>query len=736
MRAEGGVLFTLHPTPHRALEDDDGDRHPRVYALVASTSCNQDGASSGLTAPNGLAQESLLRAAYALVGASPSECGAMEVHGTGTKLGDPIEVAAVGCVMAPAAGSHESACLHMGSVKTNVGHMEPSAGAIGLLKVVLSLKHNMLPPQIHLTKLNPHLDLLQGKLCVLVAPLPLQLLGTSKPAVVAVSSFGFSGTNAHAVLRATAPPAARVERLSAASQEALLARLEDARQQMPNSPLPSGAQADPSDNAWRACVSLDSIPDDKALRALHAPKLAAAVTVVYVCSGHGSQYPGCGQDMYATDAHFAQSFRRIDQLFQALAGWSLLDAMAGSGRSIDEAAVVPPLVFAIEVSVAAAWRARGVQAAAVLGHSFGEVTAAHLCGALSLESAVQLVWQWGVLTEKLDGTGTLLVVGAPSTRAAQLAASAGCADMEVAGMNTPASTTLAGTSEQISRVTVAMSAAQVFSAQVRIGYPAHSSACDGAAIQLEESTLPSSGATRIPMVSSCVGGVQTRFDAPFWRRVMREPCNLMDAVQAVPQLLAPVPVGSIGFVELSPHPLLCWPISQLLPEAQTIASLRRDAPGSATLQVAEAQLWRCGFASSTTALTTTPQQPLLWLVSGVDSASCAANAAATAEHLNGSNVRPMDVAFSLAVTRHHFDNRAYAVSTADRIDATRVLSHLAVSHEEALLVGRRSGKVAFAFTGQTGLWKELPMLFAEGSHPVLRNAWKEVWQRTADRPYR
>ena len=426
VRAEGCGIVALKRLGD-ALADGD-----RVLAVILGSAVNQDGRSSGLTAPSAEAQGALVRAALDRAGVAAGEVGLVECHATGTALGDATEVKALASVLADdrAPGS----TCWIGSVKTNIGHLEAAAGIAGLIKAVLVLEHGVVPPHLQLERLNPALRL--EETCLRVTPELRPWPGGGARRVVGVSSFGIGGTNAHVVLAespgAPEPPAAQAaERptpvdvlpLSAWSPEALAAlaaRYADALGSgVPLDAFRRSAAVGRAHLRTRAAVLGSTREElDAALRALAAgPGEAAAgdappeapPRVGFLFSGEAAQWPGMGAELLDASPAFADAFQRCAAVLDPLVGGSLVELLRGRAELLD-AGRAQSALFALEVSLAALWESWGIRPAAVLGHSLGELAAAHVAGAVALGPACRLVAERARLMQTLPPGGAVATI--------------------------------------------------------------------------------------------------------------------------------------------------------------------------------------------------------------------------------------------------------------------------------------------------------------------------------------
>jgi myxalamid-type polyketide synthase MxaE and MxaD len=613
VRSDGAglvVLKTLSQAEH------DGDR---VLAVIAGSAVNHDGRSNGIMAPNGEAQKAVLAEAYRRAGIAPGAVQYIEAHGTGTRLGDPIEVQALGGVLA----TERSAGLRcvVGSLKTNIGHTEAAAGVGGVIKTALALRHRRLPPTIHFEQPNPllGLDRLPFDVRTEVGPWP----DPSRPLVAGVSGFGFGGTNAHVVLR-EAPsqaehdaPTAPVKGpfilpLSARTPAALAALAVRVREVL------ASDRAEPADVCRTAAVHrthhaermalvgsdgsnlIDAL--DRRAGALHdATRSTASASgtsprIAFVFSGQGSHWGGMAADLRRREPVFARVFAECDRLVAERTGRSIVEAIARGGDDLDRTELAQPAIFAVQVALAALWRSWGVTPALVVGHSLGEAAAACVSGAVSLEDAVLVVCERSRLMARLAGAGATAVIGLPLDEARR-ALRGFDADVAVAGSNAPATTVVSGTAEAIDVLVARMTADGLFARRVAgVDIAFHSPQMDPLRPELETAlrmVVPREAA--IPIFSTVTAEEMDgrAFGAEYWGRNLREPFLFAQAARCV------VEAGCTVLLEVSPHAVLGSALLQTIramgaEQVRVLASMRRDASGLEAMQTSLAALYEAG----------------------------------------------------------------------------------------------------------------------------------------------
>ncbi|MDB5100231.1 MAG: Malonyl CoA-acyl carrier protein transacylase, partial [Cyanobacteria bacterium RYN_339] len=583
VRGEGCGVVVL-----KRLDDArrDGDL---VHAVIRGGAVNQDGRTNGLTAPNRQGQEALLRQAYRHAGVNPSSVTVVETHGTGTPLGDPIEAAALAAVLAPGRTSP----LVLGAVKTNLGHLEAAAGIAGLIKAVLALRHQAWPPNLHYTAPNPHIDLTGLAIPTTLTPLP------SDP-IIGVSAFGFGGTNAHLVLAAGTqapestglPP--HVLFLSAKSPDLLPAYAAAIAPAGLAGLCHTAAHRRHHHRSRVALVfstsdelqgQLSALPDP--FRApVRPPKLA------FILPGMGSQQPGMGKALLAEPA-FRAAIEACDVAMRPHLGWSLLAELeAADPERQARGDVAQPLVFGLQVGLAALWASWGVRPDAVIGASLGEIAAAYLAGALTLDEAARVVCVRARVMMERAGEGGMAVAGVnPAEAEALLAAQPGRA--WVAAHNAPDQVLVAGELPALEALIVALEGQERFGRIVRGAQVAsHSPMVEPlrAPLQAALGRVEARPAV-LPMVST----VEARrlgddlLDETYWWRNMREPVRFAPAIAALEA------EGPHVYLELSAHPSMTTAIAACGP-AQVAGSLRRGRPERLAVREALATLYGWGVA--------------------------------------------------------------------------------------------------------------------------------------------
>lgn len=576
IRGEGSGLILLKRLD-QALRDGDS-----VHAVIRATGVNQDGRTSTLTSPNGVAQETLMREVVDLAGLVPDDIGYVEAHGTGTPTGDPIEANAIGRVFGR---DRDGGPLPVSSIKPNVGHLESAAGIAGILKAVMTLKERTIAPHQNFEEANPAIPL--DALNITIPTEALEFPATDGARRVVVNSFGFGGTSACAVVEDVTAPTASPDRpieirkreavpgpqlvpISAPDAEGLAAwagTLADAVRTGNAEPSAvAHALAKRDQFASRAVVLSDGSREhlvdalekvagkdggeDDPANEIIANGSVAGRRLVFTFSGQGAQWWAMGRQLLHDDKHYRASIEAFDSHFEPLAGWRVADAlMASESESrINESQVTQAALIAMQVALAAAWRARGVVPDVVLGHSLGEIAAAHVAGAISLETTARIIYQRGLIAEQSPEAGAMAAVGLPAeTVEAYLTEGE---DVVIGAMNGPAMVTLTGVADAMDKVLAAIRAAEpnAFVRRLNTGFAWHSRLLDhGEAWFRSELGEIAWTTPTIPIISTVEPGIQVRFDLDYWWKNLRQPVRYRDAV-----LLA-LELGLDSFLEIGPH---------------------------------------------------------------------------------------------------------------------------------------------------------------------------------------
>ncbi|MFI6084277.1 type I polyketide synthase [Streptomyces sp. NPDC051217] len=595
--AEGvGVLLL------ERLSDARRNGHP-VLAVLRGSAVNQDGASNGLTAPNGRAQEKVIRRALADAGVSAAEVDLVEAHGTGTVLGDPIEADAL--LATYGQDRAEGRPLWLGSMKSNIGHAQAAAGVAGVIKAVMALRHGFLPKTLHVDVPSRHVDWSSGAVELLVEGR--QWPRADSPRRAGVSSFGVSGTNAHVILE-EAPPLKQEDEprpgpavadglvpwvlsaKSAAALERQAAGLGDFAAAQPD--------VDVADVGW-SLVSSRSGFEHRAvvlgrgrdellggLAALSEGAESARVVrgvagnpggVAFMFPGQGSQWVGMGRQLYDAFPVFAQSLDACAAALAEFVDWSLLDVVRGveGAPSLDRVDVVQPALFSVMVSTAALWRSWGVEPAAVVGHSQGEIAAAYVCGALSLREAAKTVALRSKALVALIGHGGMASVAESSDLVDQRLAPWNDR-VSVAVVNGPGSVVVSGEPDALDEFVEKMKAEGTQARRISVDYASHSHQVTRVRDQVIEplSDLRPQTST-LPFYSTLYGETidTAELNGTYWYNNLREKVLFESSVRRLAD------DGYRVFIEMSPHPVLTVPVQEIVEDvddAMVLSSARRD----------------------------------------------------------------------------------------------------------------------------------------------------------------
>ncbi len=611
--SEGGGMLVVE-----RLSDAQRLGHP-VLAVVRGSAVNQDGASNGLTAPNGPSQQRVVRAALANAGLGARDVDVVEGHGTGTTLGDPIEAQA----LLASYGQDRVQPLWLGSVKSNMGHTQAAAGVAGVIKMILAMRHEVLPATLHVDAPSPHVDWSAGAVSLLTEPQAWPQNG--QPRRAGVSSFGISGTNAHVIIEA--PPA-----LDAVEQRSLppvVPWVVSAK-----SAAALGAQAvrlgefiaaqdhlDAADVGWslagrsvfehRAVVlgaergqllgGLAEVADGLAGASVIQGRATAAGKTVFVFPGQGSQWLGMAVELLDTAPVFAQHLNACAGAFAEFVDWSLTDVLRATpgAPGLDRVDVVQPALFAVMVSLAELWKSVGVRPDAVIGHSQGEIAAAYLADALSLHDAARVVTLRSKLLLALAGRGGMASLACGPDQVRELLVPYGDR-VSVAAVNGPSAVVVSGDREALDALVRHCTARDLRARRIDVDYASHS----GAVEEIREELVAAlSGieprSSRTAFFSTVTGALldTAALDAEYWFRNIRQTVKFEQAVRT----------ASVGgyrtFIESSPHPALIGGVEETVShctdgatEAIVIPTLGRDDGGLRRFLTSAAQAFVSGVA--------------------------------------------------------------------------------------------------------------------------------------------
>ncbi|MFE9122402.1 type I polyketide synthase [Streptomyces sp. NPDC007172] len=600
----------------------------RILAVVRGSAVNQDGASNGLTAPNGPSQQRVIRAALADAGLTGADVDAVEAHGTGTSLGDPIEAQALIATYGKDRPEGQGP-LWLGSVKSNIGHAQAAAGVAGVMKMVLAMRHGVLPRTLHAQAPTTEVDWSEGAVELLTEAREWTAREAGRPRRAGVSSFGMSGTNAHVILeqaptegrlpadtragdRTDAAPAPSVVpgmvplALSAKSENALRAQAARLRERLlADVGIGGGGAADGiglADIGWSLAVTrsrfeyrgvvlgrdrdellaaLDQLAqsDLTAAHVVAGRAVSGAGRPVFVFPGQGSQWVGMARELLDSSPVFGERMRECADALSEFVEWDLFEELCGD--RFDRVDVVQPVLFAVMVSLAAVWQAGGVKPSAVVGHSQGEIAAACVAGVLSLRDAARVVALRSVAIRELSGRGGMVSVPLPERDVRELIIGWG-GRIELAAVNGPAQVVVSGEPEALEELVAQCVARDIRARTIPVDYASHSSYVEQIEQQIGEALSGvAPQAADIPLYSTLTGAwldANTLMDAGYWYRNLRQTVLFEHATRG---LLA----GGHGlFLEMSPHPVLTVPVQATIDAtdspAVTLGSLRRDEGGA------------------------------------------------------------------------------------------------------------------------------------------------------------
>ncbi|MGH3378855.1 MAG: type I polyketide synthase [Actinoallomurus sp.] len=594
--AEGAGLLVLE-----RLSEAQRSGH-RVLAVIRGSAVNQDGASNGLTAPNGPSQERVIRQALANARLSPAEVDVVEAHGTGTTLGDPIEAKAL--LATYGQNRPEDQPLWLGSVKSNLGHTQGAAGVAGVIKMVMAMRHETLPVSLHIDEPTPHVDWDAGAVRLLTEPVQWQQ--GERPRRAGVSAFGISGTNAHLILEQAPEPAEAPEPvpadgvvpwvLSARTGEALRAQAAALAAHV------AGSEVAPVDVGW-SLVTTRSVFEHRAvvvgtgradlvagLEALAVgeahpgvvcldaatPAGRASAGPVLVFPGQGSQWAGMGAELLESSPVFATRIAECEQALAPYVDWSLSAVLRGDGAELGRVDVVQPVLWAMMISLAAVWADHGVVPAAVVGHSQGEIAAACVAGALSLQDGAKIVALRSRALRKLAGGGAMASLGVGREDAERLLDRQN-GEATVAAVNGPSSTVISGPPDQVAAVVAKAEAEGLRARLIDVDYASHSPQVDQITSELHtllSGIEPTAGPVAFYSTLTATRTDTTSLDTGYWVTNLREPVRFAETIHTL------LNDGHRTFIEASPHPVLTLGMQETFDHtgthATTLATLRRD----------------------------------------------------------------------------------------------------------------------------------------------------------------
>jgi acyl transferase domain-containing protein/acyl carrier protein len=607
VRGEGAGIVVLKRLADAIAAND------RIYAVLRGSALNQDGHTNGLTAPSRWSQVAVLKSAYQDAGVDPHLVQYVEAHGSGTAFGDQIEAAALGEVIG--GNMRRYAPCAIGSIKTNIGHLEAAAGIAGLIKVALMLRNRVKPASLHCSVPSPQARF--SEIGLRVQSRLEDFERRSTPLLAGVSSFGFGGTNAHVVMEEAPTPGLAGDQttgshllaFSAHRQPALASLLEayadflsdpGVRQNYSLTDICSAASRIHGHLMFRAAVVGDSHADmHERLQEFRKQGVEAGLVIgqaqrqrpriVFVCPGQGGQWAGMGRQLLETEPVFRQVVEQCDQAMQDEVSWSLLEKLE-SGELDAQVDVVQPQLFAVEIGLGELWRSWGIKPAAVVGHSVGEVAASYLAGALSLGEAIKVVCRRSRLLGRLRGRGAMLAVEVSELDSLRWLQGYE-RHVSIAASNSPGTTVWSGEREALEKLRSELERRGVFCRWVKVEVAAHSPQVDELEqeleIQLGELELRS---PEVALYSTVTGELlDTQLDAGYWICNLRKPVRFRAAIECMRR------DGYDTFVELSPHPTLLPAIEETVEmagaEGLVVGSLRREEDERRALLESLGALW-------------------------------------------------------------------------------------------------------------------------------------------------
>jgi acyl transferase domain-containing protein/NADPH:quinone reductase-like Zn-dependent oxidoreductase/NADP-dependent 3-hydroxy acid dehydrogenase YdfG/acyl carrier protein len=601
VRSEGAVVLLLQREPEAIAEGR------RIRSVVVAAGTNADGRTNGISLPSGESQRHLIENTYDAIALDPNKLAFVEAHGTGTKIGDPIEAVAIG----EALGRRRAAPLPIGSVKSNLGHLEAASGLASLLKASLALEHRLLPRSLFADAPNAAIPF--ADLNLAPASQPLTLPADAGDLFAGICNYGFGGTNGHAVLRSarihepvrtfsTPRSAAEILLVSAGTEEALRERSLDLAEAiadgvrseriasalayqhevMPHRlaiPLADGAEASGMvEAALRGFGQGAKTRDGSSTAIAHDDDRPA----IFVFSGNGAQFAEMGSGAYRQNPAFRREIDEIDAIYAGIAGWSIAEHLRRgiTAEQLEPTSIAQPMIFAVQSALGAALQQYGILPVGVLGHSVGEIAAAECAGLISRSDALRIMHKRSQHQEAVRGKGRMLVLATDAPAVEDLLSEAGTDGVDIAAYNSALSTTVSGPADQLERLARLARKKRVAGVPLQVDYPFHSRALEGvrAALVGDLGGL-AAGDGHVPFYSTVTGQVlaPTELDAQYWWHNIRRPVRFVEAVEAA---LAAHPDAAL--VEIAPRAILTGPLGDIVKANQAqrpiLATLAANDP--------------------------------------------------------------------------------------------------------------------------------------------------------------
>lgn len=632
VRSEGAGAVLLKPLS-AALRDNDP-----VYSVVRATALNQDGRTPGMTVPSQSAQERLMQAACEKAGVAPSELQYVEAHGTGTSVGDPIEATAIGSVVSK--GRPRGSDCYMGSVKTNIGHLEAGAGMASVIKVALAMHHRKIPAHLNFETPNPEIDLDELQLRIPTQTLPWDVSATR---IAGINGFGYGGANGHVILEQAPQQAWRTTSagnslarkkqakpvleqkssltapvllpLSACSKPALtqLASeladcLEGAHEETHLAEIAgyiAHRRTHHSQRTTACAVSRDEMLVELRTIAASSPEELSeqlspaklAVGPAFVCSGQGPQWWGMGRGMLKFSPAFRSVIKRCEKEFSRYCDWSLTHELTRSEEEsrMQKTSIAQPSIFAIQVALAAVWESWGVKPTALVGHSVGEIAAAYLSGALTFEDACCVALHRGRTMDLASSEGAMVAAGLPADEVPEWIGGYE-QDVSLAAINGPSSVTISGEQSAIDAIAERLESKGVFCRRLAVEYAFHSPQMEPVRDELLRALdhiKPQ--LTHTPLLSTVTGDVieGQKLDAEYWWKNVRQSVRFADAMRGLADR------GFAVAVEVGPHPVLAYSINECFQDAgasvRSVTSLNRQQDDLQVISKSLGSLYAMGF---------------------------------------------------------------------------------------------------------------------------------------------